>query len=356
MVNIELLNYNYYNNTVLAYITSVLIIVCTLIAGKLLYLIFKKVIRKLTEKTKSDFDDLLVDIIEQPAVFALVVAGYYYAYKRLTFAAGIENVLNEITSVLIILVTAWFFIRLLDSLIIHYLIPLTEKTKSDLDDHLVPIARKTTKFIVFVFAFIMILQKLGYNVNALLAGVGIGGLAFAFAAKDVIANIFGGATILADKPFKLKDIVRIDNREGQVIEIGLRSTRIKTIEGTELIVPNAKMTDNIIENVTSVNKRRALFTLGLIYDTSNAKLERAIQIVKDILKQNINLIEEDFKVTFDNFGAYSLDIRVAYNVRDAKNLVDSKDIVNKEIKKRFESEKIEFAYPTQTIIQNRGFR
>ena len=116
------------------------------------------------------------------------------------------------------------------------------------------------------------------------------------------------------------------------------------------------MTDNIIENVTSVNKRRALFTLGLIYDTSNAKLERAIQIVKDILKQNINLIEEDFKVTFDNFGAYSLDIRVAYNVRDAKNLVDSKDIVNKEIKKRFESEKIEFAYPTQTIIQNRGFR
>ncbi|MBI5392544.1 mechanosensitive ion channel, partial [Candidatus Woesearchaeota archaeon] len=107
------------------------------------------------------------------------------------------------------------------------------------------------------------------------------------------------------------------------------------------------------ENVTSVNKRRALFTLGLIYDTSNAKLERAIQVVKDILIQNKNVIEDDFKVTFDNFGAYSLDIRVAYNVRDAKNLVDSKNAINKEIKKQFEAERIEFAYPTQTIEMKR---
>ncbi|MBI5392862.1 mechanosensitive ion channel, partial [Candidatus Woesearchaeota archaeon] len=187
MINMQFLNNIYYDNTVLAYTTSVLIILGALIAGKLLYLIFKKVVRKLTEKTESEFDDLLVDIIEEPAVFALVIAGYYYAYKRLTFNAAIENVLNEITGVLIILVTAWFFIRLFDSLIVHYLIPFTEKTKSDLDDHLVPIARKGIKFIVCVFAFIMILQRLGYNVNALLAGVGIVGLAFAFEEKDVIS-------------------------------------------------------------------------------------------------------------------------------------------------------------------------
>jgi len=345
---------NIYNdNTVLSYLISVLIIFGTFIAGKLLYIIFKKVIRVLTKKTKTDLDDLLVDIIEQPAIVALVIAGYYFAYKRLSLNAGVEHLFDEIGGVLVILVTAWFFIRLFDSLITHYLIPFTEKTKSDLDDHLVPLLRKLLTFVILLFALIMILQRFGYNVTTLLAGVGIGGLAFAFAAKEMLANMIGGATILADRPFKLKDVIRIENREGEVAEIGLRSTRIKTVEGTELIVPNAKMTDSIVENITSVNRRRVLFMLGVVYNTSNAKLDKALQITEEILKKNSEIIEDNFKVTFDNFGAYSLDIRVAYNVKSAKFVQDSKNKVNKEIKKRFEEEKIEFAYPTQTIEMKR---
>ena len=158
------------------------------------------------------------------------------------------------------------------------------------------------------------LDNIGFDITAMIAGLGIGGLALALAAQDSVKNIFAGIMIFLDKPFKIKDRIKIDGHDGVVEEVGLRSTRIRTLEGRIVTIPNCTFTDNSVINVTSQPALKVKINLGLTYDTSEDDMQKAINILQDIVK-NQDAITDDYAAGFNGFGDFSLNILFIYYVR-----------------------------------------
>ena len=185
----------------------------------------------------------------------------------------------------------------------------------------------------------------------MIAGLGIGGLALALAAHDSIKNIFAGIMIFLDKPFKMRDRIQINGYDGIVEEVGIRSTRIRTLEGRIVTIPNCTFTDNSVINVTSQPALKIKLNLGLTYDTDEVRMQRALDIIGEIIVDNSDIIEENYYAGFNQFGDFSLNILFIYYIKPDAHWLDSQTVVSKEVLKRFNAEKLEFAFPTQTIFK-----
>jgi len=196
-------------NNVFDWLYAALIIVVALVVGKTLYWLIGKTVKRMAARTRTQLDDILVDMLEEPIVLAVVVLGIWYGVSVLTMTDAAAKVVGNIIEAVLILNGAWLITRVFDSLIKEYLIPLAEKTESELDDLLVPIISKGIKVSVWTIALIMVVHNAGYNVFAILGGLGIGGLAFALAAQDTVGNFFGSIAIFLDKPFKVGDRIQV---------------------------------------------------------------------------------------------------------------------------------------------------
>ena len=231
----------------------------------------------------------------------------------------------------------------------------TEKTESKFDDMLVPIVRKSLRVTVVLFALVSIAQSLSDKpVSALLAGLGLGGLAFALAAQDTIKNLFGSLVIFTDKPFGLGDRINYDGHDGVIEEVGLRSTRLRRLDGHQVTIPNGELANKSIHNIAKRPFIRRIFTLGVTYDTTPEKVCRAKEILEDILKDHEGMDPKGEmlpRVYFSDFSASSLDFKCMYWYHPAAywDYMNFSEWVNLEILRRFNEEGIEFAFPTQTI-------
>ena len=231
----------------------------------------------------------------------------------------------------------------------------TEKTESKFDDMLVPIVRKSLRVTVVLFALVSIAQSLSDKpVSALLAGLGLGGLAFALAAQDTIKNLFGSLVIFTDKPFGLGDRINYDGHDGVIEEVGLRSTRLRRLDGHQVTIPNGELANKSIHNIAKRPFIRRIFTLGVTYDTTPEKVSRAKEILEDILKDHEGMDPKGEmlpRVYFSDFSASSLDFKCMYWYHPAAywDYMNFSEWVNLEILRRFNEEGIEFAFPTQTI-------
>ncbi|RLD39692.1 MAG: mechanosensitive ion channel family protein [Bacteroidetes bacterium] len=337
----------YYNN-VGDWAISMAIMVGTLVAAKLLYWVFGSVIKKLTSKTKTKLDDIMIDMLEEPIVLIATIIGVWFAVGRLSFPESILNWIDKVYWVMIALTITWLLARLVDAIIKEYIVPLTQKTEGDLDDQIVPIIRKAIRASIWIMGVIIAMNNAGYNVGALLAGLGIGGIALAMAAKDTVANIFGGVTIFTDKPFTINDRVKINGFDGTITEIGIRSTRLKTLENRIVTIPNSKFTDGMVENVTSEPSRKVVLKLGLIYETTADKIQNGMKALQAIVDENEDL-EENTVISFNEFGDFSLGILFIYYIKKGSDIMGAQTVVNLEVKKRFEELEIEMAFPTQTV-------
>ncbi len=219
-----------------------------------------------------------------------------------------------------------------------------------MDDQLLPIVRKTIKALLWTLGIIVGLNNAGFDVAALLAGLGIGGLALALAAQDTVKNIFGGIMVFLDKPFKLNDRIKIAGFDGSVEEIGVRSTRLRTLEGRLITIPNGQFSDNAVENVSLEPTRKITVNLGLTYETTPEKMERALQILKEISEENNN-ISDDVLMSFNSWGDFAMGILFIYFIKPEADIFEVQTQMNMEILKRFNAEGLEFAYPTQTIYR-----
>jgi len=254
------------------------------------------------------------------------------------------------------------------ALLVYYLVEVpsawlarqTEKTESKFDDMLVPIVRKSLRVTVIVFAVVSIAQSLSDKpISGLIAGLGIGGLAFALAAQDTIKNLFGSLVIFSDKPFALGERISYDGHDGVVEEVGLRSTRLRRSDGHIVTIPNGELANKSIHNIAKRPFIRRIFTIGVTYDTSPEKLKEAKEILEDILKDhegldpNGNLLP---RVHFSDFSASSLDFKCMYWYHPPAywDYMDFSERVNLEIVQRFNEAGIEFAFPTQTIHLAKG--
>jgi len=342
----------FYGNTVYEWLIALGIGVGTAIAAKLLYWLFSGVARKITAKTKSRLDDIVLDMVEEPIVLGVVVGGFRYAIARLHTSAGALIWVDRIFQILIVLNIAWLLTRLFEALFQEYIVPLAEKTETDLDDQLLPIARKSVKISIWMLAIVVALNNAGYDVAALLAGMGIGGLALAMASRDTVANVFGGVTIFADQPFKLNDRVKVGGFDGKVKEIGIRSTRIETLEGRIVTIPNATFADSPVENISLEPRRKVLCNLGLIYDTSAEQMRLAMKLLHEITERTEGAVDE--LVSFNAFGDFAMNILFIYYIVPEADILDTQSAINLQILEEFGKNGLEMAFPTQTIYHKAG--
>lgn len=345
----------FFGNELWQYLLFFGIIILSIIIGKIFYYISKHKLRKLAAKSKTKLDDYLIDIIEEPIVLLIVTCGIWIGSRLLTLNDTFQNIFSNLTLVLIGITVTWFLVRLVDMLITHFIEPLVGKTESKLDDQILPIIRKSAKIIIVVLGAIVVISNLGYDVLSILAGVGIGGLALALAAQDAVKNIIGGLSIFWDKPFQIDDFVEIGGKAGTVAEVGLRSTRLKSVDETIYVIPNSKVADATLENFSSRHERRIVLNIGLTYETTAAKIDEAIKIVEDSIKSIDGTKKENIMIRFVNFGAFSLDLEIVYWITDLLNWKMITHHVNMAIKRNLDEGKIDMAFPTEThyVIQQK---
>lgn len=299
---------------------------------------------------------ILLASIAGPANLVLIGIGLAIGFTGLSLAPIVREYTGQTLVLIFVFALGWLiynFVDILDAV----LSDLTAKTESKLDDQLVPLVRKTLKvLVVIVFALFVAENVFKANIGTWLAGLGIAGLAVSLAAQDSIKNIFGSVTILMDRPFSQGDVVTLAGQTGTVEEIGFRSTRIRTFDGALVTIPNAKVADSEVVNLTAKPSLRRILDVALPYDTPPAKVEQALQIVRNLLADEqfaraFDLQKDPPRVFFDELHAGSLNLKIMYwcTPTDYWQFLDHNQRFNFELLRGFESAGIEFARPAQTL-------
>ena len=337
-----------------------LVVLIAMVVGRIVQFSINKYAFRLAEKKGESPLTLLLKALANPIYVAIFAAGFFFAKAPLFFhdEQGIRMAIGDgwtmIARVVAAIAVAYGLYRLVD-VIEYYLNRLVGKTETKLDDMLVPIIRKALRVTIAIVAVLLISENiLGANVKSLLLSAGVGGIAIALAAKDTIANFFGSITIFADRPFQVDELVKIDGHLGPVEEVGFRSTRIRTLNGHQVTVPNSVIANSIVENVGRRPFIRRTSNITITYDSGHAKAKKAVEIIKEILadvpQANADA-ERPPRVYFSDFNDWSLNIYMSYWVKPADYWMyhEVNERVNLEMMKRFEAEKIEFAFPSQTL-------
>lgn len=313
-------------------------------------------LRKLSKRTKTDIDDTIIAAVGRlfawPVflVVSLSVALHVFAAQTGGGLAGTVKVWFRYVSVVVV---AFYAVKaslvFVDYGVKRMLESRGDGKKKEVDKGTLQLFSGLVKGAIWGVALVFVLSNLGYNVSSLIAGLGIGGIAVGFALQNILADIFASISIYFDRPFEVGDFIVVGSDMGTVERIGLKSTRIKALQGQELVISNRELTDSRINNYKKMEKRRVVFGFGVTYDTSNKKLEKIPQIVKDVFK-SVKGADLD-RVHFKSFGDFALNYEVVYYVAsgDYTAFMDIQQLVNLELKARLEKAKIEMAFPTQTI-------
>lgn len=355
MSSLEFLQYTYFGNSVQNYAISAGIFVISIFIAVILRFIIVGILKKYAKKTKTKLDDTLVRIVNKVFVAIIILGGLYFALRALTLPLSMWELIEKAVQVIFIVKVFQGITILTDFVISTYVIKLF-KAKKGFDIELSKMLTRIVNIGLWVIGASMILNLFGYDIGALIAGLGIGGLAIALAAQDPLSNFFSSLSIIADKPFKVEDVIKFDKIEGVIKDIGLRTTRIETFFGTIISVPNSTLAKANVENLSKRETRRADGKLGLVYHTPTKKLETAVKIIKDIIKKEKNA-EGDFRAFFTEFDDSALRIEYTYYVKNPTDygfFLETKDRINRSIKNQFEKEGLEMAFPTQTLHIHRS--
>lgn len=332
------------------YLAVLLWLFIGVILRKIFEFILDNYIRRITRKTKFTWDDDLLDGIERPSGFIFLMAFFLVSYTNLQLSVTVNLYLSTILEIALSAGFVWLFYNLAE-VFAKYLTVITSKTENTLDDQLVPLIRKTLRFFIVVMGIILILQNNGYNVASLIAGLGIGGLAVALAAKDTLANFFGSITIFVDKPFRIGDWIKVAGVEGTVEEVGFRTTRIRTFYNSLVSVPNSNIATTDIDNLGMRKYRRFKSVLNLTYSTAPQQMEAFVEGIKAIVKSNKHFRQDYYEVHFNSMGSHSLDVLVYvfFEVPDWSTELQQRHNFLLEILRLAEEVGVEFAFPTQTL-------
>lgn len=344
----DLINLQAYGNSSADYFQALLVFVASLIVLKLIQSLILGRLRKLAEKTKTDIDDVLVSIvshIKPPFYFVLAL---YISVRSLVLTDILAKTIHIIFIALLVFEAVSAAQKIIKFLLYRSLKKGGNDAQARTTAHTLTII---AKIILWSFALLLILSNIGVDITSLIAGLGIGGIAVALALQNILSDIFSSFSILIDKPFEAGDFIKIGTDMGVVEKIGIKTTRIRTLDGQILVVSNKELTTARVENFKKAEKRRAFFTLGVTYETPKDKLAKIPAIIKEIANKQ-GLVEFD-RCHFKSFADFSLNFEVAFyvNTKDYNTFLDVLEQVNLEIFARFNQEAISFAYPTQTLYK-----
>ena len=333
------------DNTPYEYLTALLLAVGIYVFAKLIgSAVFSGLIKRSRSagwKWDAGFFETLKPVL-LPAVY---FAGIYYSINRLTLPEPAASAL----SVAIIIILVWFAVRII-SLIINTQIYFYSTGKNDTTSpHDFQGLKTILSIILWAIAVVFILDNLGFKISAVIAGLGIGGIALALASQAILGDLFGYFSIIMDHPFKVGDFIRVDQQVGTVEQIGIKTTRIRSLSGEMLVFPNRDLTDSRIHNFGRMQERRVVFTISVTYDTPLKK-------IKEIPGKIRRFVEEEEDVRFDRahfreYGENGLIFEIVYYVLSPDFIVymTKQQNINLKIYSYFEKSRISFAYPTRTV-------
>jgi len=307
-------------------------------------------IKKLSEKTATTIDDFLVSILEKLAIPFLYIFVVYISVKSIAFHPYIEKGANYIGLAVVIVFIARFIIMFVSYGFKTYLV------KSGHDaalEHSLQGISVVIKVLVWGGAAIFFLDNLGFKISAVIAGLGIGGVAVALAAQTILKDLFSYFSILFDRPFKIGDFIIVGDFMGTIEHVGIKTTRIRSLGGEMLIFSNSDLTDSRVRNYKLMEKRRVVFKLGVVYQTPTERLKEISKIIEGIIKGVKDTVFD--RAHFLSYGDFSLIFEIVYYVvgGDYNKYMDVQQEINLAINGEFEMRGIEFAYPTQTLFMSK---
>ncbi len=348
-VILRLFNVTSSGNTATHYVISAVFLVCAILLRRFLTTIFFNQLKKLAAKTATTLDDKLFPAMESPVATFVMVTGIFAALKVLKLSATADHSIAAGSTVAFSLVMFWGLLRAFDAIIDHAAELAKEKQMGIAA--FMPWIKKSLIAVFVVVGTLMTVQSLGYNVSTILQGLGIGGLAFALAAQDTIANLFGSIVVAIDQPFKIGETVKIGAHTGTVEDIGLRSTKIRLIDKSLVVMPNKMVSSEAIVNLSRFTQRRVEQVIGLTYDTTPDQLAAIVEDFRGILSAELEIDPTSVMVFFRDLSASSLDVWVVYASREAdfqKGLA-LRQRVNLAIMRAVAARRLSFAFPTSVM-------
>jgi small-conductance mechanosensitive channel len=346
----DFLDEKFYKNTVEQYLIATGIIVVGILILRLFRNIVLKRLREWAEKTETNLDDLVVNGIERFILPVLNFVLIYYSVTYLTLSDKVDKAVHYATAAVI----TFFCVRLITSsikLLLHSYVRRQENGEEKIKQLRGIII--VMNMVIWALGLVFLFDNLGYNVTAIITGLGIGGIAIALAAQNILGDLFNYFVIFFDRPFEIGDFVVIDDKRGNVEHIGIKTTRIKSLTGEQLVFSNTDLTNSRLHNFKRMDRRRILFTIGIVYETAIEKVKEVPALLKTI-------IDEQEKATFDRahfaaYGNFSLNYEIVYFVESPEfnEYMNIQQSVNIKIFEEFKKRGIEFAYPTQTILLNK---
>jgi MscS family membrane protein len=342
-----MLEKDFLGNTIQNWGISILFIIGAYVIVKLVSWIGKKCISPFTKRTDNKLDDIIYSSVKPPLVCTIMLMGFWIAIHRLVFPDTFIKTVDNSTKILIILNITWLFAKLISRLLEQY---WAGSADSPQQHRMYPVVNRALLGVIWIIGLVMALSNVGVNIGALLGTLGIGGIAFALAAQDTVKNIFGAFTILTDKPFKIGDTVRIDSFEGTIVDVGIRSTKIMDYDKRLITIPNYKIADALIINISSEDPyRRVVMKIGLTYDTTPAKMQEAMGLLKSMPSRVSNLKKDEVTVYFSDFGDSAMGITFIYFIEKDAGIQPVTSNVNMEILTSFNQAGLNFAFPSQTL-------
>lgn len=335
-----------------------LVVVVGLILKRILGHLVTRLVFPAAARTRSRYDDRLVESLRRPAEWLIVISALFLAVQLLQLPVEPIDLRRGAFAVLKALVTfdiAWALYNIV-SLLDTFLAKWVDQTESTLDDHLLPFIRKSLRGFIIFIAALMTIQNMGYSISGLLASLGIGGLAVALAARDTLSNIFGSLMIILDRPFNVGDWIKSGDLEGTVEEVGFRSTRIRTFAKTVITVPNNVIANQSIDNFSRMPKRRVMLTVGVTYETTPGQMREAVSRIRKLLENHDAVDAEFMLVNFTDFGASSLDILVYFFTTTTvwADYLAARQDINLRIMDTLEDLGLEIAFPSRSIYMRTG--
>lgn len=342
-----ILNFKIWHNQGVDYLTALAIF----IFFNILFKVFSKIVvsrlKKISQRTKTDLDDFIIHIVENIKPPFYLFISLYIAANFLILSEIVRKILLGLFLIVIVIQTILALQKIIDFAVDKKIFKPGEDNKDK--KTAVKWAVQTIKITLWVLGSLIVLSNFGIEVTSLVAGLGIGGIAVALALQNILGDVFASFSIFVDKPFKSGDFIIVGADKGEVAKIGIKSTRLKTLEGQELIISNKELTESRINNYGKMEKRRTSFSLGIVYQTPITKVKKVPQFVEDIVKSvpKTQFIRAHFK----SYGDFSLNFEFVYYVLDSDytKYMDIQQEINLKILDLFQKENIEFAYPTQLI-------
>ncbi len=337
----------YLGNSISLYVTAA----ATIIVGLAAVHIFRKVVlyrlKIWAEKTETKLDDILIRLIEKTLIPLLYYGAVYFGIRTLNLPQKADRAL-EVASIII---ATFFVLRIISSTVNFSLNKIiARKGESDTRRKELKGIMTILNILIWTLGFIFLLDNLGFNISAVIAGLGIGGIAIALAAQTILGDLFSYFVIFFDRPFEIGDFIVVGDKVGSVEYIGIKTTRLRALAGEQLVFSNKDLTNSRIHNYKKMERRRVVFHLGVTYQTSAEQLAEVPGLVKQI-------ITDQKDATFDRghffeYGDFSLNYEFVYYVENADytKYMDIHQAINLTIFKEFEKRGIEFAYPTQTLF------